>query len=201
MMGVGAGLRPVAKDETARGRVMEIAMTEYEAATLATRYAALVIAAILGSTQCILIWIGLRFMRRSAELREQGLKQQGEADERRHKEAMEAFDKRHNAAMKAEADRHAEAMQAGARRHDAAMKAEADRHAEAMQAGDWRHDAAMKAEADRHAEAMQAFERRECESDRRHAETMAALDAQRQAIDAQARGMETLIERTAPPAR
>ena len=192
MMGAGAaaGLQPAAKDETARGRLMEFAMTEYEAATLATRYAALVIAAILGSTQCILIWIGLRFMRRSAELREQGLKQQGEADERRHKEAMEAFDKRHNAAMKAEADR-----------HEAAMKAEADRHAEAMQAGDWRHDAAMKAEADRHAEAMQAFERRERESGRRHAETMAVLDAQRQAIDAQARGMETLIERTAPPAR
>ena len=177
---------PAATGGTARGRVMEIAMTEYEAATLATRYAALVIAAMLGSTQCLLIWIGLRFMRRSAELREQGLKQQGEADKRRHKEAMEAFEKRHNAAMKADADR-----------HEAAMKAQADRH-----------NAAMKADADRHAEAMRAFERQERESDRRHAaamaahaETMAVLDAQRQAIDAQAKGMETLIERTAPPAR
>ena len=157
MVGAGVGLRPAATGGAARGRVMEIAMTEYEAATLATRYAALVIAAILGSTQCLLIWIGLRFMRRSAELREQGLKQQGEADERRHKEAMEAFEKRHNAAM--------------------------------------------KAEADRHAEAMRAFERQERESARRHAETMAVLDAQRQAIDAQAKGMETLIERTAPSAR
>ena len=130
-------------------------MTEYEAATLATRYAALVIAALLGSTQCGLIWIGLRFMRRAAESRDKGLKQQGEADDKRHKEAMEA-----------EADRHAEVMQGFER-----QERESDR---------------------RHAEAMEAAERRERESLRRHEESMAALDAQR-------KGMETLIERTAPP--
>ena len=147
-------------------------MTEYEAATLATRYAALVIAAVLGSTQCVLIWIGLRFMRRAAESRDKGLEQQGKADDKRHNEAMKALADRHAATMKAEADRHAEVMQAFER-----QERESDR----------RHAAVMAA----HAATMEAAERRERESLRRHEETMAALDAQR-------RGMETLIERTAP---
>ena len=154
-------------------------MTEYEAATLATRYAALVIVAVLGSTQCVLIWIGLRFMRRAAESRDKGLEQQGKADDKRHKEAMKELADRHAATMKAEADRHAEAMQAFER-----QERESDRRHAAVMAA---HAATMEA----HAATMEAAERRERESLRRHEETMAALDAQR-------RGMETLIERTAP---
>ena len=152
-------------------------MTEYEIASLGLREAAVWVAIVqaaislgVGSVQCVLIWRGLHFMRRAAESRDKGLERQGKADDKRHNEAMEALDKRHNEAMKAEADRHAEVMQAGERRHNEAMKAEADRHAEVML----------------------AFERQERESLRRHEESMAALDAQR-------KGMETLIERTAPP--
>ena len=152
-------------------------MTEYEIASLGLREAAVWVAIVqaaislgVGSVQCVLIWRGLHFMRRAADGRDEGLKAQREADDKRHNEAMEALDKRHNEAMKAEADRHAEVMQAGERRHNEAMKAEADRHAEVMQ----------------------AFERQERESLRRHEESMAALDVQR-------KGMETLIERTAPP--
>ena len=134
-------------------------MTEYEIASLGLREAALVITALLGSTQCGLIWIGLRFMRRAAESRDKGLEQQGKADDKRHNEAMKAL---------------------------------ADRHAEAMQADERRHVEVTQADERRHAEVMQAFERQERESLRRHEESMAALDAQR-------KGMETLIERTAPP--
>ena len=137
-------------------------MTEYEIASLGLREAAVWVAIVqaaislgVGSVQCVLIWRGLHFMRRAAESRDKGLKQQGEADERRHNEAM-----------KAEADRHAEVMLAFER-----QERESDR---------------------RHAAAMEAAERRERESLRRHEESMAALDAQR-------KGMETLIERTAPP--
>ena len=174
-------------------------MTEYEIAiaTLELREAAIWVAVAqaaialgVGGAQCVLIWRGLYFMRRSAESRDEGLKLQGEADERRHNEAIQADEKRHKEAMQALADRHA-----------AIMKAEADRHAEAMQAferqereSDRRHAAVMAAHAatmEAHAATMEAAERRERESLRRHEETMAALDAQR-------RGMETLIERTAP---
>ena len=158
-------------------------MTEYEAATLATRYAALVIAAILGSTQCILIWIGLRFMRGAAESRDKGLERQGKADEKRHNEAMKALADRHAATMKAEADRHAEVMQAFER-----QERESDRrHTEAMEAAERRERESLR----RHEETMLAFERQRGDAEKRHAESMAVLDTQRQA-------METLIERTAP---
>ena len=148
-------------------------MTEYEIASLGLREAAVWVAIVqaaislgVGSVQCVLIWRGLHFMRRAADGRDEGLKAQREADDKRHNEAMEALDKRHNEAMKAEADRHAEVMLAFER-----QERESDR---------------------RHAAAMEAAERRERESLRRHEESMAALDAQR-------KGMETLIERTAPP--
>ncbi len=171
-------------------------MTEYEIAiaTLELREAAIWVAVAqaaialgVGGAQCVLIWRGLYFMRRSAESRDEGLKLQGEADERRHNEAIQADERRHKEAIQADEKRHNEAMKALADRHAATMKAEADRHAEAMQAFE-----RQERESDRrHTEAMEAAERRERESLRRHEETMAALDAQR-------RGMETLIERTAP---
>ena len=81
-------------------------------------------------------------------------------------------EQRHNDAMKVHAERHAEAMNAHAeamKAHEATMKA----HEATMKA----HEATMKAHAERHAEAMQA-------NAERHAETM--------------RGLEALIERTAP---
>ena len=171
-------------------------MTEYEIAiaTLELREAAIWVAVAqaaialgVGGAQCVLIWRGLYFMRRSAESRDEGLKLQGEADERRHNEAIQADERRHKEAIQADEKRHKEAMQALADRHAATMKAEADRHAEAMQAFE-----RQERESDRrHTATMEAAERRERESLRRHEETMAALDAQR-------RGMETLIERTAP---
>ena len=159
-------------------------MTEYEIASLGLREAAVWVAIVqaaislgVGSVQCVLIWRGLHFMRRAADGRDEGLKAQREAD-----------DKRHNEAMKALADRHAEAMQADERRHVEVTQADERRHAEVMQAFE-----RQERESDRrHAEAMDAAERRERESLRRHEESMAALDAQR-------KGMETLIERTAPP--
>lgn len=128
-------------------------MTEYGIAAPGLRETAIRIAVAqsaiafgVGSVQCIPVWRGLHFMRRSAEARDAGLERQGAADERRHDEVMKAFER---------------------------QERESDR---------------------RHAEAMEAGERRERESLRRHEETMAALDAQR-------KGMETLIERTAPPPR
>ena len=75
----------------------EMIVTEYEIAiaTLELREAAIWVAVAqaaialgVGGAQCVLIWRGLHFMRRSADARDAGLKQQGEADERRHNEAM-----------------------------------------------------------------------------------------------------------------
>ena len=67
------------------------------------------------------------------------------------------------------------------------------RHAAAQRAADQRHAEATRAADQRHAEATRAADQRDADSRRRHAETMAAFDVQRQAL-------ETLIARTAPPA-
>ena len=128
-------------------------MDEYQAATLTTRYIALVLTA----TQCLLLGVGLWMMNRANA----GRDRQTALAERRHDDAM-----------KVHAERHAEAMQA----HAEAMKARADQHAEAMKA----HEAAMKA----HEATMKAQEAAMKANAERHAETM--------------RGIEALIERTAP---
>ena len=90
-------------------------MTDFEIASLAFQemaawaaIATAVVAVVVGPTQCLLIWKGLRLMERSNRERAVALEQQREADERRHAEAMAA---------------HAEAMEEGARRHAEAMAA------------------------------------------------------------------------------
>ena len=113
-------------------------MDEYQAATLTTRYIALVLTA----TQCLLLAVGLWMMNR--------------ANAGRDRQTMLA-ERRHNDAMKVHAERHAEAMQA----HAEAMKARADQHAEAMKAHEATmkaQEAAMKANAERHAETMRGIE-------------------------------------------
>ena len=113
-------------------------MDEYQAATLTTRYIALVLTA----TQCLLLGIGLWMMNRANA----GRDRQTALAERRHDDAM-----------KVHAERHAEAMQA----HAEAMKARADQHAEAMKAHEATmkaQEAAMKANAERHAETMRGIE-------------------------------------------
>ena len=113
-------------------------MDEYQAATLTTRYIALVLTA----TQCLLLAVGLWMMNRANA----GRDRQTALAERRHDDAM-----------KVHAERHAEAMQA----HAEAMKARADQHAEAMKAHEAAmkaQEAAMKANAERHAETMRGIE-------------------------------------------
>ena len=132
-------------------------MDEYQAATLTTRYIALVLTA----TQCLLLAVGLWMMNRANA----GRDRQTMLAERRHNDTMKVHAERHAEAMNA----HAEAMKA----HEATMKA----HEATMKANAERHTEAMRANAERHAEAMKA-------NAERHAETM--------------RGIETLIERTAP---
>ena len=97
-------------------------MTDFEIASLAFQemaawaaIATAVVAVIVGPTQCLLIWKGLRLMERSNGERAAALEQQREADERRHAEAMAA----HDETMAA----HAEAMEESARRHAEAMAA------------------------------------------------------------------------------
>ena len=143
-------------------------MDEYQAATLTTRYIALALTA----TQCLLLAVGLWMMNRANA----GRDRQTMLAERRHNDAMKIHAERHAEAMKANAERHEEAMkahEATMKAHEAAMKA----HEAAMKANAERHEEAMKANAERHAETMKA-------NAERHAETM--------------RGIETLIERTAP---
>ena len=101
---------------------------DYEAATLVIREwtlwvaaASLVVSAVIGGLQCLLIWRGLVIMRRAADTRDRALENQRRESDQRHAEAM-----------KAGAERHAENMQASAD----AMKAGAERHAENMAALD-----------------------------------------------------------------
>ena len=108
-------------------------MTDFEIASLAFQemaawaaIATAVVAVVVGPTQCLLIWKGLRLMERSNGERAIALEQQREADERRHAEAMAA----HAKAMAESNRRHAEAMAA----HAEAMEEGARRHAEAMAA-------------------------------------------------------------------
>ena len=81
---------------------------------------------------------------------------------------------------------------------DQQREADERRHAEAMEEGRQRHLETMAAldqqrEADerRHAEAME-------EGRQRHLETMAALAEQSRTLESVIRGLETVIERTAP---
>ena len=63
-------------------------MTEYEAATLATCYAALVIAAAIGFAQCFIVWRGLRLMEQDLERRRLWWDEWSRERERRHVETM-----------------------------------------------------------------------------------------------------------------
>ena len=99
---------------------------DYEAATLAIRewtlwvaVASLVVSAVIGGLQCLLIWRGLVIMRRAADTRDRALENQRRESDQRHAEAMKASAERHAEAMKASAD----AMKAGAERHAENMAA------------------------------------------------------------------------------
>ncbi len=122
-------------------------MTDFEIASLAfqemSAWAAIataVVAVVVGPTQCLLIWKGLRLMERSNGERAVALEQQREADERRHAEVMAAHAEAmaaHDETMAAHAKAmaaHAKAMEESARRHAEAMEEGARRHAEAMAA-------------------------------------------------------------------
>ena len=83
-------------------------MTDFEIASLAFQemaawaaIATAVVAVVVGPTQCLLIWKGLRLMERSNKERAVALEQQREADERRHAEAMAESARRHAEAMAA----------------------------------------------------------------------------------------------------
>ena len=158
-------------------------MDEYQIATLELRQvtawiAGAQVAATLavGAAQCILIWIGLRFMRRSADARDKATAEQRREADQRHKEGMEALAEQRRDADK----RHAESMEALAQERREAE----ERHNEAMRVGAQRHREAMEALAGQRRDADKRHEKAMRDSDRRHEESMRAL--------------EILIERTAP---
>ena len=123
-----------------------IAMLELRQATAWIAGAQVAATLAVGAAQCILIWIGLRFMRRSADARDKAIAEQRREADRRHKEGMEAL-----AEQRSDADkRHAETMEALAQE---------------------RRDA-----EERHREAMEALAEQRRDSDRRHEESMRALE-------------------------
>ena len=155
---------------------------DYEAATLAIREwtlwvaaASLVVSAVIGGLQCLLIWRGLVIMRRAADTRDRALENQRRESDQRHAEVMKAGAERHAEAMKAGAERHAEAMRASAD----AMKAGSERHAENMAALD----------------AIAATLAQNTATLAQNTETLAEATG---ALRAQSRALEALIERTAP---
>lgn len=80
---------------------------------------------------------------------------------------------------------------ADGQRHAEAMDLADKRHAEAMEFASKRHDEAMEIAGKRHEEAMAS-------ADQRHAESMAAIREQGEALRTLIRGMEAVLERTAP---
>lgn len=91
----------------------------------------------------------------------------------------------------ADGQRHAEAMDIADKRHDEAMEFAGKRHDEAMEIAGKRHEEAMEIAGKRHEEAMAG-------ADQRHAESMAAIREQGEALRTLIRGMEAVLERTAP---
>ena len=91
----------------------------------------------------------------------------------------------------ADGQRHAEAMDLAGQRHAEVMDLADKRHAEAMEFAGKRHDEAMEIAGKRHEEAMAG-------ADQRHAESMAAIREQGEALRTLIRGMEAVLERTAP---
>ena len=166
-------------------------MTEFELATisyknemLGLRYLGNWIAASVGFGQIVSIWIGFWLMWRTTD-------QRRAADGQRHAEAMDIADKRHAEAMEFADKRHDEAMEFAGKRHDEAMEIAGKRHEEAMEIAGKRHEEAMEIAGKRHEEAMAG-------ADQRHAESMAAIREQGEALRTLIRGMEAVLERTAP---
>ena len=91
----------------------------------------------------------------------------------------------------ADGQRHTEAMDVAGQRHTEAMDVAGKRHAEAMDVAGKRHAEAMEIAGKRHEEAMAS-------ADQRHTEAMAALREQGEALRTLIRGMEAVLERTAP---
>ena len=91
----------------------------------------------------------------------------------------------------ADGQRHTEAMDVAGQRHTEAMDVASKRHAEAMEIASKHHAEAMEIAGKRHEEAMAS-------ADQRHAEAMAALREQGEALRTLIRGMEAVLERTAP---
>ena len=166
-------------------------MTEFELATinyqnemLGLRYLGNWIAAGVGFGQIVSIWIGFWLMWRTTD-------QRRAADGQRHAEAMDTAGQRHAEAMDTAGKRHAEAMEIADKRHAEAMEIAGKHHTEAMEIAGKRHTEAMEIAGKRHEEAMAS-------ADQRHAEAMAAVREQGEALRTLIRGMEAVLERTAP---
>ena len=69
-----------------------------------------VVALMVGTAQCTLIWIGLRRMDRASRERDRQIENQNRDSERRHAEAQKGSARRHEQAEKESARRHEEAM-------------------------------------------------------------------------------------------
>ena len=80
---------------------------------------------------------------------------------------------------------------ADGQRHAEAMDLAGKRHAETMEFAGKRHEEAMEIAGKRHEEAMAS-------ADQRHEESMAAIREQGEALRTLIRGMEAVLERTAP---
>ena len=94
-------------------------MNEYEAATLATRYAGLWIAAAqvgVGLLQAGIVWYGIRAMQRMGATR-------AREQDQRHEETMTKADQRHEEVMTKADQRHEEVMTEADQRHEEAMAA------------------------------------------------------------------------------
>ena len=127
------------RDRTARGGACDKVMTAsvFQNPELLTAWATV---GLFGSTQlvggatCLLIWTGIREMRRSSNQRAQDRREAREADLRRHEEAMEEGRRLHE-----------EAQEEGRRRHEETMAALKALNEEAQEEGRRRHEEAMAA--------------------------------------------------------
>ena len=149
-------------------------MTEFEIAGL--------IVASVNATAAVIaavgIWHGIRAMVRAnrdrGQQQSEAMQRQREADDRRHEEVMQ----QRREAMQQQREDRKQQREADDRRHEEAMQ----QRREAMQ--QQREDRKQQREAD----------------ERRHEENMTALKALISGLERQTASLESVVERTAPPA-
>ena len=109
-------------------------MTEFEAATLAYQYAGLWVAGSVGFAQCLLIGLGLWYMRRASDHRDKQHAEIMTAQQQQHAETMATRQQQHAETMTTRQQQHAETVTTRQQQHAETVTGQQQEHAETMTA-------------------------------------------------------------------